>query len=164
MFKVGDKIFYPMHGAGIIEDIEEKEILGEKQQYFVLDLPLKEMHVLIPVDKIEDLGIRPVSTEEELEEVFDVLRDSKSKMPKNWNRRFRKNSDKLKTGDIFEVAEVVRNLMLRDQEKGLSTGERKMVNNSKKFLISEISLSKDLSMEESEELLKELVLGNNDVE
>ncbi|MGM0379856.1 MAG: CarD family transcriptional regulator [Bacillota bacterium] len=164
MFKIGDKVVYPMHGAGIIEDVEIKEILNEEKKYFVLNLPLKEMRVMIPADNTEDLGLRHVVDEEKLNEVFDVLVSGLSKMDKNWNRRFRKNSDKLKTGDILEVAEVVRNLMIMDDKKGLSTGERKMVNNSKKFLLSEICLVKDIEMEEAEEIVKQKVGVSIDLE
>lgn len=157
MFEVGSKVVYPMHGAGIIEEIEEKEILDEIKRYYILNLPLKEMKVMIPVDNTEELGIRPVVTKEALEDVFDVLKGDLSKMPKNWNRRFRKNTDKLKTGDILEVAEVVRNLMIMDMKKGLSTGERKMVNNSKKILLSEICLTLDIEMDEAEAMVNEMV-------
>jgi CarD family transcriptional regulator len=157
LFEVGSKVVYPMHGAGIIEEIEEKEILDEIKRYYILNLPLKEMKVMIPVDNTEELGIRPVVTKEELEDVFDVLKGDLSKMPKNWNRRFRKNTDKLKTGDILEVAEVVRNLMIMDMKKGLSTGERKMVNNSKKILLSEICLTLDIEMDEAEAMVNEMV-------
>lgn len=157
MFEVGSKVVYPMHGAGIIEEIEEKEILDEIKRYYILNLPLKEMKVMIPVDNTEELGIRPVVTKKELEDVFDILKGDLSKMPKNWNRRFRKNTDKLKTGDILEVAEVVRNLMIMDKKKGLSTGERKMVNNSKKILLSEICLTLDIEMDEAEAMVNEMV-------
>jgi len=124
MFDIGDKIVYPMHGAGIIEGIEEKEILGEKKKYFIMKMPMGEMKVMVPMDNIEDIGIREVISLEELEQVLAVLGDDKTKMPQNWNRRFRANMDKIKSGDIYEIANVVRNLMIRDKEKGLSTGDQ----------------------------------------
>lgn len=157
MFGIGDKVVYPMHGAGIIEDIEIKTILGEDKKYYILNLPLKEMKVMIPFDNTEDLGLRPVVDEEKLEEVIALLRQGLSDMNSNWNRRFRENTDKLKTGDILEVAEVVRNLMIMDDKKGLSTGERKMVNNSTKYLLSEICLAKDIDMEEAKRILHDNV-------
>ena len=157
MFKIGDKVAYPMHGAGIIEDIEIKNILDEDKKYYILNLPLKEMKVMIPVDNTEKLGLRPVVGEEKLEEVIKLLSDGLSEMLANWNRRFRENTDKLKTGDILEVAEVVRNLMIMDDKKGLSTGERKMVNNATKYLLSEICLSKDIDMQEAERILNDNV-------
>ena len=157
MFGIGDKVVYPMHGAGIIEDIEIRTILGEDKKYYILNLPLKEMKVMIPFDNTEDLGLRPVVDEEKLEEVIALLRQGLSEMNSNWNRRFRENTDKLKTGDILEVAEVVRNLMIMDDKKGLSTGERKMVNNSTKYVLSEICLAKDIDMEEAKRILHDNV-------
>jgi len=157
MFEIGDKVAYPMHGAGIIEDIEIKNILDEDKRYYILNLPLKEMKVMIPVDNTEKLGLRPVVGEDKLEEVVKLLREGLSEMLSNWNRRFRENNDKLKTGDILEVTEVVRNLMIMDDKKGLSTGERKMLNNATKYLLSEICLSKDIDMEEAERILNDNV-------
>ena len=145
MFDIGDKIVYPMHGAGIIEAIEEKEILGKKRKYYVMRLPLGDMKVMIPIDNTKDIGLREVIDEEGFAEVIEILQDSKSKMSQNWNRRYRANMDKIKSGDIFEVAEVVRNLILLDKEKGLSTGEKKMLSNAKQILISELVLANDLN-------------------
>ncbi|RKD33764.1 CarD family transcriptional regulator [Thermohalobacter berrensis] len=157
MFNIGDKIVYPMHGAGVIESIEEKEILGKKRKYYVMKMPIGEMKVMIPVDNIEDIGIREVITQEEVEQVLAVLGDNKSKMPKNWNRRYRANMDKIKSGDIYEIASVVRNLMIRDKEKGLSTGERKMLSSAKQILISEIVLAKGIQEREAENLIETVV-------
>lgn len=153
MFDVGDKVVYPNHGAGTIVAVETKEILGEEKKYYIMKLPIGEMKVMIPVEKIEEIGIRNVISEEEADEVLGLLKGDKSKMSQNWNRRFRANMEKLKTGDIYEVAEVVRNLTIRDHEKGLSTGEKKMLNNSRQILISELVLSKDMDEEEVEELI-----------
>ncbi len=157
MFSIGDKIVYPMHGAGVIEEIEEKEILGKKRKYYVMKMPIGEMKVMVPIDNIEDIGIRGVINHEEVEQVFSVLSDDKTKMPKNWNRRYRANMDKIKSGDIYEIAAVVRNLILRDREKGLSTGERKMLNNAKQMLISEIVLAKDTEEVEVEKLIEDMI-------
>lgn len=154
MFNIGDKIVYPMHGAGIIEGIEEKEILGKKRKYYVMRLPLGNMKIMIPIDNTENIGLREVIDEDQLTEVVEILKGSKSKMSQNWNRRYRANMDKIKSGDIYEVAEVVRNLVLLDEEKGLSTGERKMLNSAKQILVSELSLVRNLSEEEAENMLQ----------
>ena len=148
MFQIGDKVVYPMHGAGIIEGVEEKEILGETRKYYVLRLPLKNMKVLLPVDNIEQLGLRMIITADQVNGVFGVLEEDISAMPQNWNRRYRSNMEKVKSGDIYEVADVVRNLMLMDREKGLSTGERKMLTNSKQILVSELCLAQDSTEKE----------------
>lgn len=157
MFDIGDKIVYPMHGAGIIVAIEEKEILGDKKKYYVMKMPMGEMKVMVPIDNIEDIGIREVINNQEVEQVLAVLGDDETKMPQNWNRRYRANMDKIKSGDIYEIANVVRNLMIRDKEKGLSTGERKMLNNAKQMLISEIVLAKDIDQPEVERLIDDVV-------
>ncbi len=153
MFNIGDKVVYPMHGAGIIEAIEEKEILGNKRKYYIMRLPLGDMKVMIPIDSTEDIGLREIIGEKEFAKVIKVLKGEKSDMSQNWNRRYRANMDKIKSGDIYEVAEVVRNLILLDQEKGLSSGERKMLNNAKQILISEFSLVHDLNEQQAEELV-----------
>lgn len=157
MFNIGDKVVYPMHGAGIIEAIEEKEILGKKRKYYIMKMPLGEMKVMIPLDNVGDIGLRDVISLEEVEQVMAVLSDDTSKMPINWNRRYRANLDKIKSGDIYEVAAVVRNLMLRDKEKGLSTGEKKMLNNAKQILISELVLTRDIGEHAAESLINEAV-------
>ncbi len=153
MFSIGDKVVYPMHGAGIIEAIEEKEILGKKRKYYIMRMPLGDMKVMIPLDSVEDIGLRDIISLTEVEQVMAVLNDDISKMPKNWNRRYRANMDRIKSGDIYEVAAVVRNLMLRDKEKGLSTGERKMLANAKQILVSELVLARELDEESVEELI-----------
>jgi CarD family transcriptional regulator len=156
MYKIGDKVVYPNHGAGTIVGIETKTILDEKKEYYIMKLPIGEMKVMIPVDKIDKIGIRDVISEKKADEVFELLNGEKSKMSQNWNRRYRANQEKLKTGDIFEVAEVVRNLSIRDREKGLSTGEKKMLSNARKILISELVLAKDMNEEEISEKMDDL--------
>lgn len=156
-FNIGDKVVYPMHGAGIIEAIEEKEVLGEKQTYYIMKLPIGDMKVMIPTDNVAEIGLRQVIDNEDVEKVFEILRGEKSNMSQNWNRRYRANMEKIKSGDIFEVAEVVRNLAIRDREKGLSTGERKMLDNARQILISELVLAQDATEEEVEETLNELL-------
>ena len=164
MFSVGDKVVYPNHGAGTIVAVETKEILGEEKKYYIMKLPIGEMKVMIPVEKVEEIGIRNVISEEEADEVLGLLKGDKSKMSQNWNRRFRANMEKLKTGDIYEVAEVVRNLTIRDHEKGLSTGEKKMLNNSRQILISELVLSKDMQEEEVEDLISNVFNDNPNID
>ncbi len=153
MFSIGDKIVYPMHGAGVIENIEEKEILGEKASYFILELPICQMKLMVPVNNSEKLGLRDIVNEEIIDEILIVLGKGQDEDETNWSKRHRKNMDRIKTGDIFEVAEVVRNLILLDEEKGLSTGEKKMLNNAKQILMSELALVKDISKEEAEQLI-----------
>ncbi|MDI3533733.1 MAG: CarD family transcriptional regulator [Thermosediminibacterales bacterium] len=156
MFNIGDKIVYPMHGAGVIEAIEEKEILGEKQKYYIMRMPIGDMKVMIPLNNVKEIGLRSVINRNELEQVFDVLKGEKSNMSSNWNRRYRANLEKIKSGDIYEVAEVVRNLMLRDMEKGLSTGERKMLENARRILISEMVLAMSIDEVEAEAMINEI--------
>ncbi|NLV91588.1 MAG: CarD family transcriptional regulator [Firmicutes bacterium] len=140
-----------MHGAGIIEKIEEREVLGELQNYYIMRLPIGDMKVMIPMENAEEIGLRPVIDEEGVAQVLSILQEGQTKMSSNWNRRYRANMEKIKSGDIFAVAEVVRNLAIRDNEKGLSTGERKMLENAKQILISELVLAQDLSEEEVEQ-------------
>lgn len=157
MFNIGDMIVYPMHGAGIIEGIEEKEILGEKRKYFIMRMPIGDMKAMVPIDNVEDVGVREIIDLVEMERVLDILKGSKTNMPQNWNRRYRINMDKIKSGDIFEIAAVVRNLMLLDMLKGLSTGERKMLSNAKQMLVSEMVLVLEITLEEVEELITKAV-------
>ena len=161
MFEIGDKVVYPMHGAGIIEGIEEREILGEKQSYYILRFPVGDMKVMIPIDNVEQIGIREVIPVEEVDKVVEFLSGDKSQMSSNWNKRYRQNMEKIRSGDIYEVAEVVRNLMLRDREKGLSTAERKMLTNARQILISEIVLSKDADEEEVTALIDGIIEGES---
>lgn len=153
MFNIGDKIVYPMHGAGTIDNLEEKEILGEKKKYFIIRMPIGDMKVMVPVGNLEEVGIREIISKEEMKEIIEILEGDKSKMPQNWNRRFRANMDRIKSGDIHEIAAVVRNLLLLDIEKGLSTGERKMLNDAKQMLISEMVLVCDYTVEEAEKIV-----------
>jgi len=157
MFDIGDKIVYPMHGAGIIVAIEEKEVLGKKRKYYIMKMPIGDMKVMVPVDNVDDIGIREIVENDEVDRVFAVLSGNQTKMPQNWNRRYRINMEKIKSGNIFEIAAVVRNLMIRDREKGLSTGERKMLNNAKQMLVSEIVLAKEIEQEETEKLIDEAI-------
>lgn len=160
MFNIGDKVVYPMHGAGVIEEIEEKNILGENRKYYIMKIPIGEMKVMVPMENIDEIGIRNVVTPVEIEDVIMLLKNPPSDMPDNWNRRYRENMDRLKSGNIYEVATVVRNLMLADKEKGLSTGERKMLANAKQILISELVLSKNIKEETAVDLVNDAVFNN----
>ncbi len=155
MFSIGDKVVYPMHGAGIIEAVEEREILGSKRTYYILRMPVGDMKVMIPTDGVEEIGIRKVIDTDKVDEVLEVLNSSNTKMSKNWNRRYRANMEKMKSGDIMEVAEVVKNLSLRDSEKGLSTGERKMLDQARQILASELVLAKGITKEQAEAFINE---------
>lgn len=157
MFNIGDKIVLPMHGAGVIEAIEEKEILGNRRKYYILRIPLDDLKVMIPLDNIDGVGIRQIISKDEVEGILAVLEANETKMPQNWNRRYRANIDRMKTGDIYEVAEVVRNLVLRDREKSLSTGERKILNNARQILVSELILATDLSVEEVNQMIEDAI-------
>ncbi len=153
MFNIGDNIVYPMHGAGTINAIEEKEILGEKQQYYVIKMP-GEVMVMVPTAKAEEMGVRSVIDSQSAGEVLKLLEQNETEMSDNWNKRYRDNLDKMKTGDIYKVADVVRNLSFKQKEKGtLSTGEKKMLNNAKLILVSELVLAEHASKDEIEKLV-----------
>lgn len=160
MFNIGDKVVYPMHGAGIIEGIEEKEYLGRSQRYYILRLPIKEMKVMLPTENVKQLGLRDIVPNTIIPEVLTILRDKQSEMSSNWNRRYRENMEKVKTGDIHDVAAVVRDLQLMDRTRGLSTGERKMLSNSKQILVSELALVQDMGRQEVEQLIDCTILGH----
>lgn len=157
MFNIGDRVVYPMHGAGVIEAIEEREILGRRKQYYIMKLPIGDMQVMIPVDGVEEVGLREVISQDDMERVLDVLGGERTNMSTNWNRRYRANAEKLRSGNIFEVAEVVRNLTLREREKGLSTGERKMLDNAKQILVSEVVLARDMAEADAQGLLEQAI-------
>lgn len=160
MFGVGDKVVYPMHGAGVIEAVEEREILGEKKEYYVMRMPIGDMQVLIPVDGVDHVGLREVIPADEWGAVAEVLGRDDPDAYTNWNRRYRANAERLKTGDIYEVAAVVRNLVVRDRHRGLSTGERKMLDNARRILVSEIVLACDIDEECASRWIEEAILAN----
>ena len=153
MFNVGDKIVYPMHGAGTMDAIEEKDILGEKQAYYIIKMP-GEVKVMVPTAKAEEIGVRNIINKESAGKVFEILEENETEMSNNWNKRYRDNMEKMKSGDIYEVADVVRNLSFKQKEKGLSTGEKKMLNNAKQILVSELVLAEHSSQDEVERLIE----------
>ena len=140
MLAVGDKVVYPMHGAGIIEAVEEHEVMGERREYFILTMPCGGMRVMIPLDNVEHVGLREVICETEVDQVFCTLRTASPQPCINWNRRFNINLAKIKSGNIHEVAEVVRNLTIQDRTKKLSTGERRLLDTARQILVSELVL------------------------
>ncbi|MGH2719801.1 MAG: CarD family transcriptional regulator [Actinomycetota bacterium] len=153
MFRVGDKVVYPHHGAAIIKGVEEREVHGETREYFVLRLSYGDLTLLVPLDNTEEVGIRDVIGRDELEKVFKVLRSKECRMPTNWSRRFKTHVEKLRSGDIYQVAEVVRNLARRDKEKGLSAGEKRMLAKARQILLSEITFAADVDELEAGKLL-----------
>lgn len=150
MFQVGDKIVHPMHGAGVIVEIVEKKVNGILRSYYVLKLPVGGMMVMIPTENCMEIGVRPVVDKEQGDRIIDAIRTIEVEMDQNWNRRYRENMFRLKSGDLLEVAHVVKGLMLRDAARGLSNGERKMLHCAKQILISELVLSQSSSYEEIE--------------
>ena len=148
---------YPHHGAGQVIKKEEKDILGEKRQYLTIKILQNDMTVMVPCENAGKAGLRRVIDEETVKKVLSVLSDDVSEMPKNWNRRFKHNRDKIKTGDIYELAEVVRNLAIREQDKGLSTGEKQMFTRAKKILASELMYALEMGEEQAEDHLDDLL-------
>ena len=159
MYELGDKVVYPHHGAGTVVKKEIRTVLGQEREYLTIQILHNDMTVNVPAENAERVGLRKVIDEEMVERVLAVLHGSGTKMPKNWNRRFKYNRDKMKTGDIFELAEVVRNLSLREQEKGLSTGEKQMFVKAKKILASELMYAKGLDEDGAAAWLDEVLAG-----
>jgi CarD family transcriptional regulator len=159
LFKVGDKVVYPHHGAGTIVKKEKREVLGEKREYLTIRILHNDMTVNVPTENAEKVGLRQVIDEKMVQVVVKALTGGGTQMPKNWNRRFKHNRDKMKTGDILELAEVVRNLSLRDHDKGLSTGEKQMFVKAKKILASELMYAKGMDEEEAGAWLDEVLAG-----
>ena len=157
VFEVGDKVVYPHHGAGVVEKKEHKEVLGQRREYLTITILYNEMTVMVPAENAERAGLRRVIDEQTVQEVLAVLKDDGTQMPKNWNRRFKHNRDKIKTGDVFELAEVVRNLSIRDLDKGLSTGEKQMFGRAKKILASELMYACDMEEQEAIDFLENLL-------
>jgi CarD family transcriptional regulator, regulator of rRNA transcription len=158
LFQVGDKVVYPHHGAAIIKGLEEKEVYGQRKKYFVLRLSYGDLTLMVPADNTEEVGIRDVIARDELDKVFKVLRSKECRMPTNWSRRFKTHVEKLRSGDIYQVAEVVRNLARREKEKGLSAGEKRMLSKARQILVSELTFAADVEEKEAEKMLDQ-VLG-----
>lgn len=153
MFSVGQYIAHPMHGAGMIDSIVRKKISGVERDYYVLKLPVGEMRVMIPVEGCESIGVRSIVSHDDALSVLDAFPDIDTEMTQNWNKRYRENMLKIKSGNLMDVATVVKSLMCRDNERGLSTGERKMLHSAKQIFISEMVIALEKSYEEIEEKL-----------
>ncbi len=159
MFNIGDKVVYPMHGAGTIEAIEEKEMLGNIEDYYIIKMPVGGMKLMVPTSKVENVGIREVSDKSVSDKVFSVLEKPKDPYVHdgNWSKRYNMNVEKIKSGDILEVAEVVRELSHRHMERGLSIGEKKMLNTAKDILLSEMVLSQNANHDELDAKIEDAV-------
>ena len=153
IFHVGDRVAHPMHGAGIIDRIEKKKVGMDVKEYYVVKLPMGEMRVLIPVDSCQAIGVRPIVGYEEAESILNAIPALKITMTQNWNKRYRENMLRIKSGDLMEVAIVVKGLMTRESARGLSTGERKMLHSAKQILLSEMVMSLRGNYEELERRL-----------
>ena len=157
MYKVGEKVVYPHHGAGTIVSRDTRQVGDQEREYLTIKILHNDMTVTIPLDSADRVGLRKVIQEDTVDQVIEVLQGDGTKMPKNWNRRFKHNRDKIKTGDIYELAEVVRNLAIREFDKGLSTGEKQMFTRAKKILASELMYALDKDEDEAEEYLDNLL-------
>ena len=153
MYRKGDTVVHPEHGAAVIEDLRERDFLGEKKKYFVLRLAYGDLTLMIPADNTQAVGLRKVVAKTEVKKVLAVLKEDESKMASNWSRRFKNNLEKLHSGDPYEVAEVLRNLAIRDREKGLSAGEKRMITKARQILISELAFATGKSEDEAEAVI-----------
>lgn len=160
MFNIGDKVVYPMHGAGVIDAIEEREILGTIHKYYILKLPVNSMKVMVPVKMAKELGVRYILKKEDMQEVMDALSsDEEVEMPKNWNRRYRFNLNKIKSGNLIEIAGVLKSLEKLDNKKTLSTGERKILNEARQIIASEMILVFEKTLEEVNKLIDDAIFS-----
>lgn len=156
-FRVGDKVIYPHHGAAIIKGLENKEFQGESKQYYILRLAFGDLTLMVPTENSDEIGLRDVICKDELQKVYKVLRAKECRMPSNWSRRFKTHVEKLRSGDIYQVAEVVRNLARREAEKGLSAGEKRMLTKAKQILISELCFAANVDEEEAGNMLTKVL-------
>ena len=154
-FAVGDRIVHPLHGAGVIDSIENQRVCGVERSYYVMHIKMGDMLVKVPTDSSDAVGLRPIMKPEEAKKFLDYIGTIKPEMTQNWNRRYRENMSKLRSGNLKDVAEVIKGLTVRDCERGLSTGERKMLNSAKEILLSEIVLSQSYTYDEASTLLED---------
>ena len=154
-FAVGDRIVHPLHGAGVIDSIENQRVCGVERSYYVMHIKMGDMLVKVPTDSSDAVGLRPIMKPEEARKFLDYIGTIKPEMTQNWNRRYRENMSKLRSGNLKDVAEVIKGLTVRDSERGLSTGERKMLNSAKEILLSEIVLSQSYTYDEASTLLED---------
>jgi len=157
-FRVGDKVVYPHHGAAVIEGMQERQIEGETRQYWVIRLSYGDLTLMVPTDGADEVGLRGVVPKNELDQVYKVLQSKKqAPAPSNWSRRFKSHVEKLRSGDIYQVAEVVRNLSNRDKDKGLSAGEKRMLTKARQILVSELTFAAGVKEEKAEAMLDEIL-------
>ena len=156
-YKIGDKIAHPLHGAGQISEIEQKRVDGKNRSYYVMHIPKGDMRVMIPTDACDQIGIRPIIASEQAAEVFRAIPEMELPEDSNWNRRYRENMVHIRSGDLLKVAAVIKALVRREAELGLSNGERKMLHSAKQILISELMLSQDRSYDDVEQELYEVL-------
>ena len=162
MYLVGDKVVHPMHGAGVICDIVEERLAGQRKSYYVFSLPVGELVLKIPTESCEKIGIRDLSTSEAIHTLIGNIPHLPVDMTVNWNQRYRENMDRLKSGELTEVARVIKSLMWRDRERGLSNGERKMLHSAKQILLSEVVLVNGTDYKETEQQIERIMLGEGD--
>ncbi len=157
MYCIGDKIVYPLHGAGIIEAIEERVIMGKKQEYYIMRISTGSMTVMIPKQNCEEIGVRDVIDKTEAKHVLECFKNEPLHLDDNWNRRQRQNIGRIKSGDIYQVLIVLKDLLYRDRTKGLSMSERKMLNNARQIIVSELVMSEVASKEDIEMIMEDVV-------
>ncbi len=156
-YSIGAKVVYPMHGAGVIESIEEREIMGVKQKYYIMRIPIGDMQVMVPMQNAEEIGLRQVISPEAADSVLNEFKACTVSMDSNWNKRYRDNMTKIKSGNTSDVVCVVKNLMYRDKLRGLSTGERKMLSNAKQILVSELVVAKSCTQQNIEAIMNDII-------
>ena len=156
MFNIGDKVVHPLHGAGVIVSIDERSILDETQTYYTIKMP-GEVKVMVPTAKAEEIGVRSIIDKDSAVKVINILEKDSTEMSMNWNKRYRDNMEKMKTGNIYDIADIVRNLTFKQKEKGLSTGEKKMLLSAKQILVSELVLVEEKDKKEIEALVDEKI-------
>ncbi len=157
MFEIGDEVVYPQHGAAVVQRREIKEAFGQQREYLVLRMANGNLTVMVPADNTDGVGLREVINSQEIEDVFEVLRKKEARMPSNWSRRFKNHSEKLRSGDIYQLAEVVRNLSIRDRDKGLSHGEKRMLIRARQILVSELIFALEVDEETAEQRLTDVL-------
>lgn len=163
MLQIGDRVVYPMHGAGEITGIEEYDVMGQGQMksYYVMEMPIGGMRIMLPADNIDKVGLREVSPTDMVDKIEEVLKGDPVKAVGSWNKRFHANLNRLKTGDILEVAAVLRNLVLQDRIKKISSGERRLLDTAKQIFLTEMVYVLDGTMETSEAWLQKMLERDN---
>jgi len=163
LLQIGDRVVYPMHGAGEITGIEEYDVMGQGQMksYYVMEMPIGGMRIMLPADNIDKVGLREVSPTDMVDKIEEVLKGDPVKAVGSWNKRFHANLNRLKTGDILEVAAVLRNLALQDRIKKISSGERRLLDTAKQIFLTEMVYVLDGTMETSEAWLQKMLERDN---